>query len=46
MLLQLKTSELGGGEIRPPPQLQRVFKSPDKIGLTSDSLTVVGNHNV
>ena len=33
MLLQLKTSELGGGEIRPPLQVQRVFKSPGKIGL-------------
>ena len=32
MLLQLKTSELGGGEI--PPQVQRVFKSPGKIGLS------------
>ena len=32
MLLQLKTSELGGGR-NPPPQVQRVFKSPGKIGL-------------
>ena len=36
MLLQLKTSELGGGKIRPPPQVQRVFKSPGKIGLKPD----------
>ena len=32
MLLQLKTSELGGGR-NPPPQVERVFKSPGKIGL-------------
>ena len=34
MLLQLKTSELGGGggEIR-SPQVERVFKSPGKVGL-------------
>ena len=33
MLLQLKTSELGGGRNPPPPQVQRVFKRPGKIGL-------------
>ena len=32
MLLQLKTSELGGGR-NSQPQVQRVFKSPGKIGL-------------
>ena len=32
MLLQLKTNELGGGEVQ-PPQVQRVFKSQVKIGL-------------
>ena len=32
MLLQLKTSELGGRR-NPSPQVQRVFKSPGKIGL-------------
>ena len=35
MLLQLKTTELVGGRNPPPPggQVQRVFKSPGKIGL-------------
>ena len=33
MLLQLITSELGGGQNPPPPQVQRVFKRPGKIGL-------------
>ena len=33
MLLQLKTSELGEGRNLPPPQVQRVFKSPGKVGL-------------
>ena len=36
MLLRLQVSELrgeGGGR-NPPPQVQQVFKSPGKIGLT------------
>ena len=33
MLLQLKTSDLGGGRNPPPSQVQRVFKSPGKVGL-------------
>ena len=36
MLLEEKTSELGGGrgKIRPPLRFWSVFKSPVKIGLT------------
>ena len=43
MLLQLKISELGGGgEIR-HPQVQRVFKSPGKIGLKN---CILGNFSI
>ena len=40
MLLQLKTSELGGGR-NPPPQVQRVFKGPGEIRLRHENIVPV-----